>query len=80
VLGVLLPLTAVDVTRQHGHFNLAQGAIGCAMGVGAAASSTLAGYVSDNLGSHAAFTMLAVLAAVGLVVLALAMPETKPRS
>jgi MFS family permease len=80
VLGVLVPLTAVDVTRQHGHFNLAQGAIGCTMGVGAAASSTLAGYVTDDLGSHAAFTMLAVLAAAGVVVLALAMPETKPRS
>jgi MFS family permease len=80
VLGVLVPLTAVDVTRQHGHFNLAQGIIGCTMGVGAAASSTLAGYVSDNVGSHAAFTMLAVLAAAGVIVLALAMPETKPRS
>ena len=80
VLGVLVPLTAVDVTRQHGHFNLAQGAIGCTMGVGAAASTTLAGYVTDDLGSHAAFTMLAVLAAAGVIVLALAMPETKPRS
>jgi MFS family permease len=80
VLGVLVPLTAVDVTRRHGHFNLAQGAIGSAMGVGAAASSTLAGYVSDHLGSHVAFTMLAALAAAGVVVLALAMPETKPPS
>ena len=78
-LGVLVPLTAVDVTRRHGHFNLAQGAIGCAMGIGAAASTTLAGYVSDNLGSHAAFTMLAALAAFGFAVLAIAMPETKPR-
>jgi MFS family permease len=80
VLGVLLPLTAVDVTRQHGHFNLAQGAIGCTMGVGAAASSTLAGYVTDDLGSHAAFTTLAVLAMASVVILALAMPETKPRA
>lgn len=80
VLGVLVPLTAVDVTRQHGHFNLAQGAIGCTMGVGAAASSTLAGYVSDNLGSQTAFSMLAVLAAASVVILAAAMPETKPRS
>jgi MFS family permease len=80
VLGVLVPLTAVDVTREHGHFNLAQGAIGSVMGVGAAASSTLAGYVSDDFGSHAAFTMLAVMAAASVVILALAMPETKPRS
>jgi MFS family permease len=80
VLGVLVPLTAVDVTREHGHFNLAQGAIGCAMGVGAAASTSLAGYVSDDFGSHAAFTMLAVMAAASVVILALAMPETKRRS
>jgi len=80
VLGVLLPLTAVDVTRQTGHFNLAQGAIGCTMGIGAAASTTLAGYVSDYVGSQTAFTMLAALAATGFVVLVLAMPETKPQS
>jgi len=80
VLGVLVPLTAVDVTRRHGHFNLAQGAIGCTMGIGAAASSTLAGYVSDNLGSQTAFTLLAAMAVVGVLFLALAMPETKPRS
>jgi len=80
VLGVLVPLTAVDVTREHGHFNLAQGVIGCAMGVGAAASSTLAGYVNDDLGSSAAFSVLAALAAASFVILALAMPETKPRS
>ncbi|MBS0525435.1 MAG: MFS transporter [Proteobacteria bacterium] len=80
VLGVLVPLTAVDVTRRNGHFNLAQGVIGCTMAIGAAASSTLAGYVTDDLGSHTAFAMLAVLAAVSVVILALAMPETKPRS
>jgi MFS family permease len=78
-LGVLVPLTIVDVTREHGHFNLAQGVIGCAMGIGAAISTTLAGYVSDNFGSYAAFSMLAALAGVGFVVLAIAMPETKPR-
>ena len=33
VFGVHVPLTIVDLTREHGHFNLAQGAIGCAMGL-----------------------------------------------
>jgi MFS family permease len=77
-LGVLVPLTIVDLTREHGHFNLAQGAVGSAMGIGAAASTTLTGYVSDNFGSHAAFNMLAALAAVGFIVISLAMAETKP--
>ncbi len=80
VLGVLIPLTAVDISRQHGHFNLAQGIIGCTMGVGAAASSTLAGYVNDEFGSHTAFTILAALALASVIILALAMPETRPRS
>ena len=77
-LGVLTPLTIVDLTIEHGHFNLAQGAIGCAMSVGAAVSTILAGYMTDAFGSHAAFNMLTALAAIGFVVLSLAMPETKP--
>ena len=77
-LGVLAPLTIVDLTREHGHFNLTQGVIGCAMGIGAATSTTLAGYVSDNFGSRAAFDILAALAAVGFLTVALAMPETRP--
>jgi MFS family permease len=78
VLGVLVPLTIVDLTRGHGHFNLTQGAVGTAMGIGAATSTTLTGYVSDNFGSHAAFNMLAMLAAVGFIILVLAMAETRP--
>ena len=78
VFGVLVPLTIVDLTREHGHFNLAQGAIGCAMGIGAAISTTLTGYITDNFGSYAAFDILTALAAVGFAAIALAMPETKP--
>jgi hypothetical protein len=78
VFGVLVPLTIVDLTREHGHFNLAQGAIGCAMGIGAAISTTLTGYITDNFGSYAAFNILTALAAVGFAAIALAMPETKP--
>jgi MFS family permease len=79
-LGVLAPLTIVDLTREHGHFNLAQGAVGCAMGLGAAASTTLTGYISDGFGSYAAFDVLTALAVCGFATIALAMPETKPRA
>ncbi len=78
VLAVLVPLTMVDLTRAHGHFNLAQGMAGCAMGVGGAASTTLAGYVSDRFGSHAAFDMLTLIATAGFLAVALLMPETQP--
>jgi len=77
-LGVLVPLIIADLTRERGHFNLAQGSIGCAMGVGASISTTLSGYVTDRYGGAPAFDMLATFAVVGLVLLALAMPETRP--
>lgn len=76
-LGVLVPLTIADLTRTSGHFNLAQGAVGCAMGIGASISTTLAGYVADSLGAYTAFATLAALAAAGLMLAALAMPETR---
>ncbi|HWG05269.1 MAG TPA: MFS transporter [Beijerinckiaceae bacterium] len=77
-LSVLVPLTIVDLTRKHGHFNLAQGAVGCGMGIGAAISTTLAGLVSDRFGNHAAFDILAACAVIGFLAVALAMPETRP--
>ena len=78
-LGVLVPLTIADLTRECGHFNLAQGAIGCAMGLGASLSTTLSGYVSDVYGGAVAFDMLAVFAVCGFGFLVVALPETRPR-
>jgi MFS family permease len=77
-LGVLVPLTIADLTRESGHFNLAQGSVGCAMGFGASLSTTLSGYLSDLYGARFAFDVLAVFAVLGLALLALAMPETRP--
>ncbi len=55
VLGVMVPLVVADCTRGTGRFNMALGAVGTAMGLGAAASTTLSGYMADHFGSHAAF-------------------------
>lgn len=77
-LGVLVPLTIADLTRGSGHFNLAQGAVGCAAGIGASISTTLAGYAADTFGSYTAFAMLATLALAGLLLVSAAMPETRP--
>ena len=79
-LAVVTPLVIVDVTREGGHFNLAQGLMGSAVGVGAAMSTTLTGYLSDHYGSYAAFNMLTLLAAVGFAAVKLLMPETEPES
>lgn len=78
VLGVLVPLTIADVAGRSGRFNLAQGTIGCAVGIGASISTTAVGLLADTLGSHTAFLAMAAVAALAVVLTALAMPETRP--
>jgi MFS family permease len=77
-LGVMVPLIVADVTRGTGRFNLAQGFVGSAVGIGASASTTLAGYLSDHFGSGIAFFGLAGIAAGGLALALTALPETRP--
>jgi MFS family permease len=76
VLGVLVPLITADVTRGTGRFNLAQGMIGTAVGIGASVSGVVTGYVADLSGSTVAFLMLAAAGAVGLSSVWAFMPET----
>jgi MFS family permease len=77
VFSVMIPLIVADVAFGSGHFNLAQGIVGTATGIGASLSTVLAGYVSDRFGSSIAFTGLAAVAATGLVLIWLVMPETR---
>ena len=76
VLAVLVPLIIADVTRGTGHFNLAQGTVGTAVGIGASVSPFLAGYTTDYYGSATAFLGLAGLATAGFLSVLLFMPET----
>jgi hypothetical protein len=78
VLGVMVPLIIADLTRGTGHFNLGQGIVGTTTGLGAALSSTLAGYASDRFGSEFAFLGLAAVAAAALAAVWLLLPETRP--
>src|SRR4029453_17955990 len=48
VLAVILPLFVADITRGTGRFNLGLGIVGSAVGIGAALSTTLAGYAMDH--------------------------------
>ncbi|MEH3116704.1 MAG: MFS transporter [Methylorubrum populi] len=77
VLGVMVPLIVSDVTHGSGRFNTALGAVGTGMGIGAALSTALAGFMADELGSQTAFLGLAVVGAAGLVLVLLIMPETR---
>src|SRR5262249_37431282 len=75
---VLTPFIIADVARATGRVNLSLGIVGTAIGIGAALSTTLAGYVSDRFGTPAAFLALAVVAAAGVALVAALMPETRP--
>ena len=77
-LGIMVPLMVADITRGTGRFNLAQGIVGTAVGIGATISPTLAGYLTDYFSASVAFLGLATIATLGLVGVWLLMPETRP--
>ncbi len=78
VFAVMVPLVIVDLTRGTGHFNLGQGIVGTTIGIGASASTTYAGYLSDHFGSPIAFLGLTAVALLGCVAMWTMMPETRP--
>jgi MFS family permease len=78
VLGVLVPLSLADISRGTGRFNLAQGIVASVTGIGAALSTTLAGYLAHRFGTPIAFLGLAATAALAFLTVLLAMPETAP--
>jgi len=78
VFGLMMPLIAADLTRRTGHLNLAIGSIGLAAGLGATFSTTVAGLVSDYAGPECAFFGLAAAGVAALVLVFVAMPETRP--
>jgi MFS family permease len=79
VIGVMMPLVIADLTRGTGRYNLAQGFAGTAIGVGAALSTGMSGYVVQHFGYVAGFLGLAAIGAAGCAVLYAFLPETKPR-
>ena len=74
--GALFPLIVADLTEGTGRFNVAQGAVMTAQGIGASLSATLAGLIVVKVGYSAAFLTLAAIAGAGLALFWLAMPET----
>jgi MFS family permease len=80
ILGIVFPLVVADITRDTGRFNLALGIVGSAIGIGAALSTTLAGYMLDHFGSAITFCSMAGVAAAGMLLAWLVMPETRPEA
>jgi MFS family permease len=79
IFGALFPLVVADLTRGTGHFNVSQGAIATATGLGGALSAAVAGFIVVEAGYNAAFLFLAAIAAAGLIGFCALMPETLRR-
>lgn len=77
LFGALFPLIVADLTWGTGRFNVTRGAVQAAQGVGAALSNTIAGLIVVAAGYSAAFLTLAAIAASGLLLFWVAMPETR---
>jgi MFS family permease len=77
VFAVMIPLIVADIAFGSGHFNLAQGVVGTATGIGASLSTVLGGFISDRFGSSTAFVGLGCVAAAGLLLVLFVMPETR---
>jgi MFS family permease len=78
IFGALFPLVVADLTRGTGHFNVSQGAIATATGLGGALSAATAGFIVVEAGYNAAFLFLAAVAAAALGLFVALMPETGP--
>lgn len=76
IFGALTPLVIADIMRGTGRYNLAQGAVATAQGIGASLSGLTAGVIVDHFGYSATFLALGTAAAVAFVVFAVGMPET----
>ncbi|WP_323072309.1 MFS transporter [Mycetohabitans endofungorum] len=77
VFGVMLPLIAADVAGDKGRYNLCIGVFGLAAGIGATLSTALAGLVADHFGNDVGFIGLAAAGALAVLLVWLAMPETR---
>jgi len=80
IFGVLSVLMIADLTKGTGRFNVTQGLLNTAIGIGAGLSNLIAGFVVQKTGYNSAFLMLAAIALVALAVFWFLVPETKVQS
>lgn len=77
VFVVVSVLVVADLMRHTGRFNLAQGALGTTVGLGAAASTAVGGALANHYSFAVSFLGLAAVALVAFGLLWLTVPETK---
>jgi MFS family permease len=74
----LLPLILADLMRDTGRYNVARGLVGTVQGIGGSLSQAVGGLAVTWAGYEAAFLILAGVAFIPLVLVLVAMPETRP--
>ena len=80
IFGVLWVVIISDLARVTGRFNLLQGVIQAALGLGAFLSNLVAGFIVKAYGYNTGFLWLAAIAMGGMIFFALFMPETKSQT
>ena len=76
-IGILVSLVTSDISGSSGRYNLSLGFIGLAIGIGATASTSFAGWVADAFGAPVAFASLAAVGLAAVLLALCAMPETR---
>lgn len=78
VIGVLTVLVITDLTAGTGRFNLAQGAVGAAIGIAASLSTLATGFLFQGIGPVGGFIAIAVVAGAATALIWIFVSETKP--
>jgi MFS family permease len=76
IFGVVSILVIADRTRGTGRFNLAQGALATAVGLGAALSNSFGGVLMEKVGYRSSFLALGGVACLAFLLLLFTIPET----
>jgi MFS family permease len=76
IFGVVSILVIADRTRGTGRFNLAQGALATAVGLGAALSNSFGGMLMEKADYRISFLALGGIACIAFLLLFFAIPET----
>ncbi|MGC1587006.1 MAG: MFS transporter [Rhodomicrobium sp.] len=77
-LTVLTVVVAGDLTTGTGRFNLTRGAVGLISTIGASVSTTVSGFIAQELGRQAAFWSMGAVAGAGTLIAWLMLRESKP--
>ena len=76
IFGVVAVLVVADLTRGTGRFNLVQGALATAIGLGASLSTTFGGKLIQAFSFRVSFLGLGAVAVAAFLLLLFAVPET----